>query len=124
MHLVATSCREVDLALSSEGPQTQQGLKGQSINEEWEAVRDTNSPTGKDKDSEEEGGTTQVTPANLAYSENTFEARCCFQMCIWNFITAYGNSIHHSPAISCTCNQITNSTPKNTCEFTYSLDRP
>lgn len=67
MYLVAILTREVDLALCSEGPlQTRaQGLEGQSINEEWKDVRNENSHMGKDEDSEEEGGTVQVSPAEV-----------------------------------------------------------
>lgn len=115
---------EVDLALSSEMPLQPgvQGLKEQPIKEEWKNVRNTNSHMGKDEDSEEEeGGTVEVTPEKVwAYWENTFKARSCFQIQIWSYTTAYGNSIL-PPAISCACNQITNSTPKNTCEEFQSL---
>lgn len=55
------------MALCSEEPlQTRaQGLEGQSINKEWKDVRNENSQMGKDEDSEEEGGTVQVSPAEV-----------------------------------------------------------
>lgn len=103
-----------------------QGLKGESVKEEWEDGRYTGSHMGKGEDAEEEGGTAEVIPVEVwTYWENTFEVRSCYQMQMWNYATASKTSTYHLPSSVHATGSLIKKNPKiSTRHSSYSLDRP